>query len=679
MPVTAAGAGPASISCLLSGSTRRFSPSNDREPSRTRSPASPNTTSSRVSMPATRTITPPVQRASTVPSACRKRHILMRSIPRVSRTGAGNHDSSAPVSTSTDSSVRHSLGRAGFASSRPTRNVPISSCILPPSSSPSSTMGTQAVSIARAALLGAGLLLSVWLAPLEAQRASGVAPAWTRGAVCYEVFVRSFYDSNGDGIGDLNGLIEKLDYIAQLGASCVWLMPVAASPSYHGYDVSDYYKVEPAYGTNDDFKRLVKQAHRRGIVVLVDMVLNHSSSEHPYFQAALHDTTSPYRAWYRFAPQPLGKGPWGGEAWHRSPLRDEYYYGVFWSGMPDLNYETPAVREEANKIATFWLREMDVDGFRLDAVPYVVEEGSCLAGCTGTHAFLHEYAAHVRSVRPNAYTVCEVWAGIAAMLPYYPDQLTSYFGFELSDSLLSTVRTGAAAGLLTGFLRLQDTLPAYRWSPFLTNHDQTRTLTVLGGDVARARLAATLLLTLPGLPFIYYGEEIGMTGDKPDPRLRTPMQWSPRPGAGFTSGKPWEALQPDSLTTNVAVEDRDPKSLLNLYRQLLHLRRQNQALATGKLIALSTSSGQVAGYLRRAGDHVVLVVANLGGSAVSGVAIGSAEGDLPRGTYTSRNLLGGSQGATLQVGADGRIREYVPAAAIGSRESLVLELRRAGR
>src|SRR5437762_103380 len=679
MPITAAGAGPASISCLLSGSTRRFSPSNDREPSRTRSPASPNTTSSRVSMPATRTITPPVQRASTVPSACRKRHILMRSIPRVSRTGAGNHDSSAPVSTSTDSSVRHSLGRAGFASSRPTRNVPISSCILPPSSSPSSTMGTQAVSIARAALLGAGLLLSAWLAPLEAQRASGVAPAWTRGAVCYEVFVRSFYDSNGDGIGDLNGLIEKLDYIAQLGASCIWLMPVAASPSYHGYDVSDYYKVEPAYGTNDDFKRLVAAAHRRGIVVLVDMVLNHSSSEHPYFQAALHDTTSPYRAWYRFAPQPLGKGPWGGEAWRRSPVRDEYYYGVFWSGMPDLNYETPAVREEAKKIATFWLREMDVDGFRLDAVPYVVEEGSCLAGCPGTHAFLREYAAHLRGVKPNAYTVGEVWAGIDAMLPYYPDQLTSYFGFELSDSLLSTVRTGAAAGLLTGFLRLQDTLPAYRWSPFLTNHDQTRTLTALGGEVARARLAATLLLTLPGLPFIYYGEEIGMTGNKPDPRLRTPMQWSPRPGAGFTSGKPWEAPQPDSLTTNVAVEDRDPKSLLNLYRQLLHLRRQNEALATGKLIALSTSSAQVAGYLRRAGEHAVLVVANLGGAPASGFSLGSRDSVLPPGRYTPRNLPGGSQAATLQVGADGRIREYVPAAAIGSRESLVLELRRAGR
>src|SRR5437879_8461365 len=164
------------------------------------------------------------------------------------------------------------------------------------------------------------------------------------------------------------------------------------------------------------------------------------------------------------------------------------------------------------------------------------------------------------------------------MLPYYPDQLTSYFGFELSDSLLSTVRTGSAAGLLSGFLRLEDTLPAYRWSPFLTNHDQTRTLTALGGDVARAKLAATLLLTLPGLPFVYYGEEIGMTGEKPDERLRTPMQWVLAPAAGFTSGKPWEALQPDSFTANVAVEDRDTTSLLNRYRRLIHLREANAAL-----------------------------------------------------------------------------------------------------
>jgi glycosidase len=517
-----------------------------------------------------------------------------------------------------------------------------------------------------------GLCAALAAAPVAAAQTS--APAWTRGAVCYEVFVRSFYDSNGDGIGDLNGLTQKLDYIAKLGASCIWLMPVAASPSYHGYDVSDYYKVAPAYGTNDDFKRLVVAAHRRGIVVLVDMVLNHSSSEHPYFQAALRDTTSPYRAWYRFSPTPLGKGPWGGEAWHRSLVRDEYYYGVFWSGMPDLNYQTPAVREEANQVATFWLREMGVDGFRLDAVPYVVEEGACLAGCPGTHAFLRQYAAHLRSVKPDAYTVGEVWSNIDAMLPYYPDQLTAYFAFELSDSLLSAVRTGSAAGLLSGFVRLADTLPAYRWSPFLTNHDQTRTLTALGGDVARAKLAATLLLTLPGLPFVYYGEEIGMTGDKPDPRLRTPMQWSPRPGVGFTTGKPWETSQADSMTTNVAVEDRDPKSLLNLYRRLIHLRRQNEALAAGEMVALSTTSPQVAAYLRLTSRRAVLVVANLGAAPASGVAFGSRDSVLPPGRYTARNLLGGPNGTTLQLSRDGRIQGYVPAATLGSRESLVLDL-----
>ena len=529
------------------------------------------------------------------------------------------------------------------------------------------------MSIARAARLVAVLLACASITSLAAQRATG--PAWARGAVCYEVFVRSFYDSDGDGIGDLNGLIEKLDYIAKLGASCIWLMPVAKSPSYHGYDVSDYYRVEPAYGTNDDFKRLVAGAHRRRIKVLVDMVLNHSSSEHPYFQAALHDTTSPYRAWYRFAPAPLGKGPHGGDDWHRSPVRDEYYYGVFWSGMPDLNYQTPAVRDEAKKIATFWLRDLGADGFRLDAVPYLVEEGTCLMGCPGTHAFLHEYAAHIDSVKPGAYTVGEAWGNIDEMMPYYPDQLTSYFGFELADSLLSAVRTGSAAGLLTGFVRLQDTLPAYRWSPFLSNHDQTRVLTALGGGVTRAKQAATLLLTLPGLPFIYYGEEIGMTGDKPDPRLRTPMQWSPRAGVGFTTGTPWEAPQPDSMAVNVALEDTDPGSLLNLYRKLIHLRRQNDALATGTLVPLSASSPRVATYVRRAGDHVVLVVANLGAAPASGVSISSGEGALPPGRYTARNLLGGPNGRTLQVHADGRIREYVPVATIGPRESLVLDLR----
>jgi glycosidase len=359
-------------------------------------------------------------------------------------------------------------------------------------------------------------------------------------------------------------------------------------------------------------------------------------------------------------------------------MRDEYYYGVFWSGMPDLNYETPAVREEAMKVATFWLREMDVDGFRLDAVPYLLEEGNCLTGCPVTHAFLRAYAAHVDSVKPGAYTVGEAWGNLATVLPYYPDQLTSYFGFELADSLLSVVRSGSAAGLLPGFLRLQDTMPAYRWSPILSNHDGTRSMTVFGGDVARAKVAATLLLTLPGLPFVYYGEEIGMTGDKPDPRLRTSMQWRPGPGVGFTTGTPWEAPQPDSMTVSVAGEESDSGSLLNLYRRLIHLRRDNEALATGQLVPLSTSSPHVAAYLRRTGrgDRAVLVVANLGDVAAH-VSISSGKGVLAQGRYMVRSLVGGPDGATLRVTSGGEIQAYVPVSGmIGSRQSLVLDVTR---
>src|SRR5258705_2445008 len=233
----------------------------------------------------------------------------------------------------------------------------------------------------------AGVVAAVFLAAaLPAQPGPRPSAAgWTKGATCDEILVRSFRDRDGDGIGGLNGLPQSLDYIndgnprtsTDLGARCLWLMPVAESPSYHGYDVSNYYKVEPDYGTNADFKRLVTEAHKRGIRVLVDLVLNHASSEHPYFQEALRDPASPHRGWFRFsASKPTSKGPWGQDVWYKSPLRDEYYYAVFWSGMPDLNYETAAVRQEASNIARFWLTEMRVDGFRLDALPYLFETGA---------------------------------------------------------------------------------------------------------------------------------------------------------------------------------------------------------------------------------------------------------------------------------------------------------------
>jgi alpha-amylase len=511
---------------------------------------------------------------------------------------------------------------------------------------------------------------------------------WKRGAVCYEIFVRSFYDSDGDGIGDFNGLTQKLDYIndgnpttqRDLGARCLWLMPVMASPSYHGYDATDYYRVNPQYGTNADFKRFVTEAHRRGIRVLIDMVLNHASNEHPYFKDALLNPTSPYRSWFRFsATDPKARGPWGDNhvVWHKSPVRDEWYYGIFWHGMPDLNYETRAVREEAKKVATFWLNEMGVDGFRLDAIPYLVEEGTIYAGSAGTHALLRDYAAHLRSVAPRAFTVGEVWDSVGAMLPYYPDQLDAHFAFELSDAIFRAVRSGSSKELYNGYLRLQRAYPADRWSPFLRNHDQTRTLTDLSGDVARAKQAATLLLTLPGLPFVYYGEEIGMTGNKPDPRLRTPMHWSRGPAAGFTRGVPWEPLQPDSLTANVEAQDSDAASLLNLYRRLIHLRAENPALAGGELVPLSTSHDAVAAYIRRDGDRLVLVVANLGSDPIADVSVSLAEPRLAPGRYAATVLLGTAAAAPLTVGRDGSIRRYVPLRSVSARESYLFELSRA--
>ena len=516
------------------------------------------------------------------------------------------------------------------------------------------------------------------------RNAEWVLPKWTEGATCYEVFVRSFKDSDGDGIGDLKGLISRLDYIndgnprttRDLGARCIWLMPVAESPSYHGYDVSDYYRIERDYGTNDDFKQLVAEAHQRGIRIVVDMVLNHASSQHPYFLEALRDSTSQYRKWFRWSPtKPAELNPWGYSNWHKSPVSNEWYYGFFDSHMPDLNYDYPPVREEAKKVATFWLREMHVDGFRLDAIPYLVEEDGRINHTTGTHAFLREYAAHVHAVNPESFTVGEVSDSTKEMLAYYPDQLDSHFAFELADSIISAVRSGSSKGLLPPALRLQREIPVGRYSPFLSNHDQTRTMTKLGADPARARVAAVLLMTMPGTPFVYYGEEIGMMGDKPDPRLRTPMQWDRSHASGFTRGTPWEALQPDSTRTTVAAQDRDPASLLNLYRRLIRLRDSSAPLAVGALVPLTSSSDAVAAYVRRDGDHAVIVVANLAATAARKVSLSAAAaGTLPAGRWIPRSALGGRAGAPFTVAADGALAGYVPLAVLAPMTAYVFEL-----
>ena len=321
--------------------------------------------------------------------------------------------------------------------------------------------------------------------------------AWWNGGVCYEVFVRSFSDSDGDGIGDLQGLIEKLDYLndgdpattTDLGVSCLWLMPIFESPSYHGYDVTDYYTIDADYGTNADFTALMAAAHERGIKVLLDLVLNHTSNEHPWFQAALNDPGSPYRDWYIFVDESPGYlGPWAQGVWHPSPVGDDYYYGIFVDTMPDLNYRNPAVTEEARNISRFWLEEMGADGFRLDAIKHLIEDGTIQENTPQTHEWIRQYHDFLATIAPEAYTVGEIGGStVQALQPYYAAQLTSYFDFEIGPDILSAATAADATAFGVSAQEATLDLPNGGWAPFLTNHDQARTMSILGGDPDRAR------------------------------------------------------------------------------------------------------------------------------------------------------------------------------------------------
>jgi len=488
------------------------------------------------------------------------------------------------------------------------------------------------------ALATVALTLSCANSPLETAIA-GSQKQWWRDGVCYEVFVRSFVDADGDGVGDLRGLASRLDYIndgnpnstTDLGANCIWLMPISKSVSYHGYDVTDYYHVDPRYGTDDDFRQLMREAHRRGIHIIVDFVPNHSSNENPWFQSALQGLNSPYRNWYRWsAAKPDQLGPWGQVAWHKSPVHEEYYYGVFWHGMPDLNYQTPALLAEMKDVLRHWVTNMGADGFRFDAIPYLVEEGSELKHTRGTHDVLRQLGAAVRSVSSSSFTVGEMADGSPRILAtYYPDQLDAYFAFDVAGGTLEAARTGTAAPFLHAVREANSLFPAGRWSPFLTNHDQPRVMTALAGDRARARVAASAMLMLPGLPFVYYGEEIGMIGPKPDEQIRTPMQWSNASGVGFTTGTPWESPQSDWAATNVQAQDGDAASLLNHYRRLIHLRSRHSALGVGELAVGTTNDPAVAAFTRRSPTETILVIANFGGRAVTQPSVIMDSGSTP--------------------------------------------------
>jgi len=489
---------------------------------------------------------------------------------------------------------------------------------------------------------------------LAAALAARAADDWFRDAVFYEVFVRSYYDSDGDGIGDLRGLIAKLDYLndgdpattADLGVTALWLMPVSESPSYHGYDVTDYYGVERDYGSMEDFKRLVAEAHRRGMRVIIDLVLNHSSDQHPYFIAAA-DPRHPKHDWYVWKTmmpsgwsQPWTPGSSPASVWH--PLQaGKYYYGVFWGGMPDLNYRNPQVQAEMIRVGKHWLAA-GADGFRLDAVRYLFESGpgSGQQDTEETRSFLSRFYAEMKAFRPDCYLVGEIWSDIDTVAPYLaePRKLDSAFDFDLAAAIVGGVKDWNSGYINATQEVVLETYPTVvADSIFLTNHDQDRIASVFGPNPEKLRMAASLLLTLPGTPYIYYGEEIGTPGTKPDENIRKPMLWSDDANAGFSTGKPWNAPARVRPGTNVKAQDRDPGSLLSHYRRLIRMRSGHVALRRGGYQAVPLGNKTLYAYLRRHPQETLLVVHNFGREA-------SPELPLPaeHGVKKLRDIVSGS-------------------------------------
>lgn len=479
--------------------------------------------------------------------------------------------------------------------------------------------------------------------------------------VFYEIFVRSFADSNGDGIGDFKGLTSKLDYLndgnpdtdTDLGIGGIWLMPINPSPSYHGYDVTNYRDIHPDYGTMDDFRTFLNEAHKRGIKVIMDLVVNHTSKEHPWFTEAAADPNSPYRDWYVWAEDQGRKvsgtsAAGSGNPWHN--LNGSHYLGIFWEGMPDLNLDNPEVRNEMIKTGQFWL-EQGVDGFRLDAAKHIYEDLLTDKSQETTNknvAWWQEFRSGLNEVKPDAYLVGEIWDPSAALISSYLDRaLDSGFNFSLAETILSSVKNEKDANIpytleRTHKLYSEKSGGSFVDATFLTNHDQNRVMTQLEGDVPHAKMAASLLLTLPGNPFIYYGEEIGMFGAKPDELIREPMRWTPDDSEGQTT---WEPAVNNAGIQGLSVSEQtgDPASLLSHYRQLIRMRNEIPALKDGAIQEYATDQPGITAFVRLTEEQAVLVAHNLTGHELT-VSLDPNQAD---GKSFTKLLAQTSEGAIL--------------------------------
>ena len=509
--------------------------------------------------------------------------------------------------------------------------------------------------------LAASTFFTLLILPLSAQTGpvDAAGHQWWQNAVFYEIYPRSFADSNNDGIGDLNGIASKLAYLEKLGVDAIWITPCYPSPQVDfGYDVSDYENIDPMYGTLQDFDRLEKEAKQKSIRIIMDFVMNHTSDQHPWFLDSRASRTSAHRNWYIWRDGKNGGPPnnwisiFGGSAWKFDPTTDQYYYHYFYPQQPDLNWRNPAVKTAMFDVTRWWYQR-GVAGFRLDAVDTLFEDPDLHDNpvLPGKNKYgdpretdkyntnlpeVHDVLRDLRKVadQSDAVLIGETWTdNINELKAYYGPhhdelQLPMDFMFAMVNKISAPAfrRQIALAESSGGW-------PTY----VISNHDIERSYDRYGDgqhDDAIAKLMAGLYLTLRGTPIMYYGEELGMENNDPkrkedvkDPigKLgwpkdkgrdgeRTPMQWSSGPNGGFTTGKPWLPVPPSTATHNVATESKDPNSILEFYEHVLKLRHTNQALLDGDYVALNQDDPNVLSYLRRYKDQAVLVVLNMSGS-----------------------------------------------------------------
>lgn len=468
------------------------------------------------------------------------------------------------------------------------------------------------------------LLLLLALLPTEATRAQNPqnVSKWPRG-VTYEIFVQSFADSDGDGIGDIKGMTSRLDYLQDLGVEGIWLMPMNPSPSYHKYDVADYYDIHPDYGTLEDFKTFVKEAHARNIRVVMDMVLNHSSSQNLWFKEALKDEHIKYWDYYVWAHkddprvQPVvRKMPDGTERrmrtnWNVVPNSDYLYFSHFGRNMPDLNFDNPKLQQEVFKIGKFWLKDVGIDGFRLDAARHVFPDERA----ADNHKWWEFFLQEMKTVNPDVYIVGEVWAPAEIVGPYLKG-IPALFNFDMGSEIIKAVNEGNGSQLVEKHLKIrefyQSVNPDYIDATFLTNHDQNRIMSSVNDNIDKEKMAVALLLTLPGSPYLYYGEEIGMVGKKPDQYIREPFLWDKKENDKLRASWIQPQNSTDSSVVPVSLQLIDKNSLLNYYKTFIQLRNTSFALTYGELTPVNVASQPaVCAFIRADERETLLVLHNL--------------------------------------------------------------------